>query len=74
MKTPAIVTDIKYSCKCSKTTAKRNATLPGTGIWQWASFTIKWQSYSFHLAHCVSFLHFSQECMKENEKADVGRS
>lgn len=74
MKTHAIVTDIKYSRNCSKTTARRNPTLPGTGLWQWASFTIKWYSYSSHLAYCVSFLHFSREDMKENEKVIVRRS
>jgi hypothetical protein len=74
MKTPAIITDIKCSRNNSKTTARRNATLSGTGFWQGASFAIKWQSYSFHLAKCVSFVQFSQEGMKENEKAIVERS
>ena len=67
-----IVTDILYRGHCSKTTARRNAALPGMGFWQGATFTIKWQSSSFHLAYCVSFLQFSQESMKENEKAIVG--
>jgi hypothetical protein len=73
MKTPTVNTDIMYRSNCIKTTARRNATLPGTGFWQGARFTIKWQSYSFHLAYCVSFLQFSQEGMKENEKSIVGR-
>jgi hypothetical protein len=74
MKIPAIITDIKYCRNCCKTTARRNATLSVTGLWQGASFTIKWQSYSFHLAYCLSFLQFSQEGMKENEKAIDGKS
>jgi hypothetical protein len=75
MQTPAVITDIKCShdyCK-KKKTARQNATLPDMGLLQRASFTNKWR-YSSHVAYFVAFLQFSQEGMKETEKAVIGRS
>jgi hypothetical protein len=68
MNMAAIITDIKYRRNCFKTTAKWNATLPGMGLIQGASLTIKWQSYSSRFAYVVSSLQLSQEGMKEIEK------